>query len=112
MQLPGIRDYKSIDNEMRALFYLYMQIVKSVDYSTRGTIFIYYAVGNNFREKKNGVDLMKYHTLAMASYTGKILYISRDDRPRKASQKLYRRFRQHHATSRAFISVTMIELRR
>jgi hypothetical protein len=66
VQLPGLREYRTIENEMRALFYQYMHVLNSLDYTSRGCIFIYYAVGD-FREKKNGQDILKYVAVGQVS---------------------------------------------
>ncbi|CAJ1935923.1 unnamed protein product [Cylindrotheca closterium] len=65
VQLPGLREYTTIENEMRSIFYQYMHILNSLDYTSRGCIFIYYAVGE-FREKKNGQDILKYVAVGQA----------------------------------------------
>lgn len=70
IQLPGLREYKTIESELRAIFYQYMHVLKSLDYTSRGCIFIYYAVGD-FREKKNGADILKY--VAIGQVSGKNL---------------------------------------
>jgi len=65
VQLPGLREYKTIENELRSLFYQYMHVINSLDYTSRGCIFIYYAVGE-FREKKGGADILKYVAIGQA----------------------------------------------
>jgi hypothetical protein len=49
LKFPKLRDYKSVENELRGRFYFYTELVKSLDSETRGVVMINYSVGQ-FRD--------------------------------------------------------------
>jgi hypothetical protein len=63
--LPGLRAYKTIENELRARFYLLMVVLQSQEAQIRGAIFLTYSVGQ-YKDKLNGAGLVENVQLALA----------------------------------------------
>lgn len=51
---PGLRSFKTLENELRACYYLFMQLCKSLDSPNRGVVCVAYGIGQ-FRGRLNGV---------------------------------------------------------
>ena len=54
MQFPGLRRFKSIENELRGKFYFQMWLLKSEETRLKGAVEVNYAVGEFFNRSKAG----------------------------------------------------------
>jgi len=64
-QMPGLRKFKRLENELRARYYLYMIALKSEETQLRGMIIVVYNLGN-FQEQLNGVGFTEYTIQGLA----------------------------------------------
>lgn len=62
LELPGLRRFKSLKNELRARFFMLMTLRTSK--VSRGAVWISYAVGQ-YRDKMNGTGFVEMTTLGM-----------------------------------------------
>ena len=53
---PGLRRAENLQNELRALFYLYMEVCNSLNSPNRGVVFVLYDV-DNFRGNLGGLGV-------------------------------------------------------
>eukprot|EP00980_Cylindrotheca_fusiformis_P011879 scaffold2828_cov126-Cylindrotheca_fusiformis.AAC.5 len=54
LKLPGRRSFKTVENELRASFYIVMKLLESREVQIRGIVVVLYAIGR-FRDSTNGV---------------------------------------------------------
>ncbi|CAJ1932756.1 unnamed protein product [Cylindrotheca closterium] len=65
IQFPGIRNFKMIQNELRARYFLTMIALESEEVQTRGAVAITYTVGE-YRDSKEGGGYLENMRLAMS----------------------------------------------
>ncbi|CAJ1932615.1 unnamed protein product [Cylindrotheca closterium] len=65
LELPGLRFYKDLRNELRARFYLFMDMMQSIEDPSRGVCFISYCV-DEFQDIYNGAGFVENMRLALA----------------------------------------------
>jgi len=61
LELPGLRAFKSLRNEMRARFYMFVNLISI---AKRGVVVVSYCVAQ-FQEKMNGVGFVEFTKLGM-----------------------------------------------
>ena len=66
LQFPGLRAYKSLNNELRARYYLHWQLIKAAD-PDRGVVVVSYCVGR-FRDAMHGAGLIENTKMGMVSW--------------------------------------------
>jgi hypothetical protein len=64
-QIAGLRAFKTITNELRARFYIYMTALKSQSTQLRGAVVVAYSIGN-FQDKLNRPGFAENVKLAIA----------------------------------------------
>eukprot|EP00980_Cylindrotheca_fusiformis_P019443 scaffold6708_cov134-Cylindrotheca_fusiformis.AAC.13 len=64
-QCPGLRQFKTVENELRARFYICMCLWKSEDTQRKGMVYVTYAIGR-FQDKMNGAGFVETTKLIMA----------------------------------------------
>mmetsp|Transcript_33325 Transcript_33325/g.80609 ORF Transcript_33325/g.80609 Transcript_33325/m.80609 type:complete len:433 (-) Transcript_33325:56-1354(-) len=65
VEFPSLRNFRHLENELRARFYIYMSILEAKNAQIQGTTFISYGVGD-YRERLNGVGFVDLTKLALA----------------------------------------------
>ncbi|CAJ1969512.1 unnamed protein product [Cylindrotheca closterium] len=63
--LPGLRQFKTLMNELRARYYIWMTALKSEECQLRGAIAVLYGVGD-FKDKKEGGGYVEHTRLVLA----------------------------------------------
>lgn len=81
LEVPGLSTWRLLENQLRALFYIFMHLAKSEDtIGTPGPVFLSYCIGE-FRDKTNGAGFVESTRLALACpihWSG--LHLACDDR--------------------------------
>ena len=79
LNLPGLRNYKYIQNELRYRFFVMMEASKSPENQIRGVVFLMYAIGD-MRDSRNGQGYRENSNLATAIpiYTAAFHFVSDD----------------------------------
>jgi hypothetical protein len=65
VDLPGLRSFKCLDNELRARFYIFMSILESQEAQIRGIVMLIYTVGRH-RDSSNGIGYVENAKLGLA----------------------------------------------
>eukprot|EP00980_Cylindrotheca_fusiformis_P024616 scaffold12169_cov132-Cylindrotheca_fusiformis.AAC.4 len=63
--LPGLREFKVLDNELRARFFLLMCLWNSEETQRKGFVYVTYAIGC-FQDKTNGAGFLETTKLVLA----------------------------------------------
>lgn len=81
LEVPGLMSFKTVMNELRARFYVFMHIAKSANsIGNQGQVFLSYCVGE-FRDQSNGAGFVEMTRLGLACpihWSG--LHLACDDR--------------------------------
>ena len=54
LDIPGLRKFKKIENELRAHFYMNMSVLKSEATQIRGCVWVVYSIGDAFQDHSGG----------------------------------------------------------
>ena len=66
LEIPGLRNFQSLENEMRARFYLFLTLLQSQDVQTNGVVIVSYGVGDGLREYLNGRGFSQHTRMGLA----------------------------------------------
>ncbi|CAJ1969510.1 unnamed protein product [Cylindrotheca closterium] len=107
LHLPGLRSFKTLMNELRSRYYIWMTILKSEECQLRGAVVLVYAVGC-LKDQKEGVGYMEnarlflalpLHQAAIHVFTDNSAeYIMGNGIIRMFSSKIRARFRIHYGS--------------
>jgi hypothetical protein len=64
-ELPGLRSFKTIENELRARYYLLMSVLTSKEVQGQGVVIVAYTIGS-FKDKLNGSGFTDHAKLSVA----------------------------------------------
>jgi len=65
VQVPGLRNFRNFQNELRASFYTIMQALRSEKTQLKGVVAIMYSIGN-FKDRSNGVGVREHTRLRLS----------------------------------------------
>ena len=65
LEIAGLRSGKTLLSELRARFYFSMNAIKSLEFPSRGFVFVSYAVGE-YRDKLNGAGFVENAKLSLS----------------------------------------------
>jgi len=65
IQLPGVRKFKHLQNELRARFFTCMEALRSEQTQLKGVVAMLYSVGS-FKDRSKGVGFMEHTRLALS----------------------------------------------
>ncbi|CAJ1932776.1 unnamed protein product [Cylindrotheca closterium] len=65
LQLPGLKNFRNIQSELRATYYIIMDAVRSEQTQLKGIVVILYTIGH-FKDRSNGAGVFKHNKLALS----------------------------------------------
>eukprot|EP00980_Cylindrotheca_fusiformis_P028644 scaffold22625_cov174-Cylindrotheca_fusiformis.AAC.2 len=107
LEFPALRSFKTLMNELRARFYIYMDAAKSPDTQRKGVVMVTYGVGT-LRERLRGIGFVEISKVALSvplHFAG--IHLATDDLGHYvllkgvlaiAPVKLRTRFKLHHGS--------------